>query len=399
MSHLILLDDGYTKLSPLTDLQASFELRTGALTTAERLGEQLGRHAAGLIVPEPLAELMKSRHPEPVNVLPAGETFVIVNGRWTRMDRDVPKLNAAIVDTDGSLIIAHLDRHHASAFVSSGGRNLAGVQTDTFGGGLMTRPWQLLQRATENLDFDLRVLAKRLRPLEGEPAPRVTVVGKHRVYIGQGTVVHPNVVFDTSAGPIAIDDGAEIRSMGVLVGPGYIGRKTAIANHAHIRGHCVIGPVCKVGGEVNSSVFQGYSNKAHSGYLGNSYVGEWVNLGADTVTSNLKNTYGEIRMQLTAGSAPEATGMRYLGSILGDHVKTAIGTKLQTGTMVQTGAMVAVGGFPPKFVRAFAFLTDEGETKYELDKFMEVAETMMGRREVEVSEALRERLRVVHSGG
>jgi UDP-N-acetylglucosamine diphosphorylase/glucosamine-1-phosphate N-acetyltransferase len=225
----------------------------------------------------------------------------------------------------------------------------------------------------------------------------VTVVGHHPVLIGKHTVIHPHVVFDTNGGPFAVDDRAEIRSMGVLVGPGYVGRDTAITNHAHIRGHCVIGPVCKVGGEVNSSIFQGYANKAHSGYLGNSYIGEWANFGADTVTSNLKNTYGEIRLQLDPDGGEEPTGMRNLGSIVGDHVKTAIGTRLSTGTVAHLGAMIAVSSFPPKCVRPFAFLTDQGAEKYDLGKFCQVAATVMGRRKIALDEPMKRRLAQLHA--
>lgn len=400
MSHLILFDDGGGKLSPLCDLRASFELRSGALTTAERLTEQFGKHPAALAVPTDMAALTASRHPEPVNQIPAGERFMVLNGRWTRLEQLLPdQMNSALIAPDGTVLAALLDRISADRFVKTGGRLEDRIKTTRVekAEALLSRPWHLLQQANVNLDIDLVILAKRMNPLNGEPSPRVTVVGPHPVLIGKGTVIHPHVVFDTNGGPFAVDDGAEIRSMGVLVGPGYVGRGTAITNHAHIRGHCIIGPVCKVGGEVNSSIFQGYSNKAHSGYMGNSYMGEWSNFGADTVTSNLKNTYGEIRLQLTPGGTEEPTGMRNLGSIIGDHVKTAIGTRLSTGTVAHLGAMIAVSAFPPKCVKPFAFLTDQGDEKYDLGKFRQVAQTVMGRRQMELTPALRDRLAQLHS--
>ena len=403
MQGLILYDDGYEGLAPLTDLRGSFELRTGALTTSERVADRVGRHADALIVPAGLAELIAERHTEPVNRMPGGgfDSYQIVNGRWTGLGDVLPTdLNTAVVDDEGGLVAAWLDREKAEAFMRSPGVMGEGVERVVMADSpMISRPWHVLDRSDANLLYDMVMLGRRMETLNDEPAPRVTIVGDHPVLIGRDTVVHPHVVFDTTAGPIAVDNGAEVRSMSVVVGPGYIGAGSVVTNHAHIRGHCIIGPVCKVGGEVNASVFQGYANKAHGGYLGDSYVGEWVNLGAATNTSNLKNTYGEVRMQTRAGAAAEATGRTNMGSILGDHVKTAIGTRLMTGACINTGAMLAVAGFPPKFVDRFAFMTDGGQggepeavTRFDFDKFCGIAETVMERRNLKLTGALRSRL-------
>lgn len=395
MTSWVVFDDGDRRLSPLNDLRASFEIRTGAMTTLERLTAQLGTPASALMVPASLAEIVDARHSLPVNRLPQADRVTFVNGGISSVIISLPdEPNTALVGEDGQVLAACFDRQHAAAFAESGCRELprGAATTQELSQPILGRPWEVFAHAAENLTGDLMLLSRRLRQLKST-APYVTIVGEHPVLVGHGVTVHPHVVFDTSAGLIAIDDGAEVRSMSVIVGPGYIGRGTAIANHAHIRGRCVIGAVCKVGGEVNASLFQGHSNKAHSGYLGNSFVGEWVNLGADTVTSNLKNTYGEVRVTPWPGDKPQATGMNHLGSILGDHVKTAIGTKLLTGSIIHTGAMLAGAGFPPKCVPPFAFITDQGEAVYDFDKFCEVAQTMMSRREQTVSEALRRRLR------
>lgn len=353
MSPWILVDDGHRGLSPLCDLRATFELRTGAMTTLERLTLQMGAPPIALRVPNDLAELVASRHTLPVNPPDREPNAVVINGRQT-------------------------SAHDAT---------------------LLARPWDVLVHCERNLPGDLELLARTMRPLEPDRERCITVVGGRPVLIGRGVTIHPNVVFDTSAGSIVLEDGATVRSMSVMVGPGYIGRDSVVVNHAHIRAGTVIGPHCKVGGEVNACLFQGYSNKAHSGYLGNSHVGEWVNLGADTVTSNLKNTYGEVRMQTDPDlpGAGEATGMQFLGSIIGDHVKTAIGTRLLTGTCLHTGAMIATSRFPPKCVRRFAFLTDNGEERYEFEKFMQVAQAVMRRRELNVPDALQRRLAEVYA--
>ena len=372
MDPWILFDDGHPGLAPLCDLRASFELRTGALTTLERITQQIGCPPAALFVPEPLRELVASRHPQPINELPPGDRFVCVHGRSTSLH------DAAIAEP--------ISRGRAQELLGAG--RLEGEERAE----LLTRPWHVLTHCERNLPDDLSRFGGRLERLRPDASRCIVIVGDEPVLIGRGVTVHPHVVFDTSAGPVVLDERATVRSMSVVVGPGYIGQDSIVVNHAHVRAGTVIGPHCKVGGEVNGCIFQGYSNKAHSGYLGNSFVGEWVNLGADTVTSNLKNTYGQVRMQTDPDGEPESTGMQFLGSIIGDHVKTAIGTRLLTGTCIHTGAMLATSGFPSKCVRRFAFLTDEGEKRYDLDRFLQVAEAVMRRREMNVSDSLRRRL-------
>jgi len=154
--------------------------------------------------------------------------------------------------------------------------------------------------------------------------------------------------------------------------------------------------VCKVAGEVGGTIFQGFANKAHDGHLGDSYVGEWVNIGAGTTNSNLLNTYGEVTMRIRPGGRTERTGMQFLGTIFGDHAKLAIGMRLMTGTVIGTGAMLATTAPPSTCVPPFAWATDGGERIYRLNKFLDVARQMMTRRDVELSEAMIERLTSLH---
>ena len=152
------------------------------------------------------------------------------------------------------------------------------------------------------------------------------------LFLGEGTTIHPSCAMDTSGGPIIIDDGVTILPFTYMEGPIYIGRKSRIIEHAAIKEQTCIGHTCKVGGEVEFSAIQDYSNKQHHGFLGHSWVGGWVNLGAGTTTSDLKNTYGTIRMDYN-GSRVD-TGMQFIGSIIGDYVKTAINTSIFTGKLV-----------------------------------------------------------------
>lgn len=402
MTNWIVFDDGVRTLEPLTSLRPSFEVRTGALLTLDRLIRQIGVSPLGCWVPEELIGCVEHRliASKTCNItLPDVDELLFVNGRWASMDRELPGINTAYVASDGSVVCAKLDRENSAAFVRAGCLSLPdtvrGIESRS--SNLLSRPWQVLRLCNSNLQADIEMLAGGYSRLHPDRDLCVTVVGQHPVYVGPDVVVHPNVVFDTSSGPILLEASVVVRSISVMVGPAYVGEHSIICNHAHIRAGTVIGPHCKVGGEVNGCVFQGYSNKAHSGFLGNSYVGQWVNLGADTVTSNLKNTYGQVRMRYDIRGDEEDTGMQFLGSIIGDHVKTAIGTRLLTGSCIHTAAMLAVSTFSPKFVGAFTFLTDDGAQRYEFERFCDVARKVMTRREMAPSTAMLQRLRQLHS--
>lgn len=234
------------------------------------------------------------------------------------------------------------------------------------------------------------------KPLRQDESRMIMIEGHHPVFVGKKINLQPHVVFDTSRGSVILDEGVTIRSMSVLGGPCYIGAGSTISAQSDIRPGTVIGPQCKVGGEVSASLFQGYSNKSHTGFLGDSFVGEWVNLGAGTITSNLKNTYGQVRVSKGSGRAQE-TGRQFLGSIIGDHVKTAIGTRLQAGSFLGTGSSIAVSDLAPKTITPFTFITDDGIETYDLARFLEVAKTVMARRDVELSSTMRDRLADLHA--
>jgi UDP-N-acetylglucosamine diphosphorylase/glucosamine-1-phosphate N-acetyltransferase len=220
---------------------------------------------------------------------------------------------------------------------------------------------------------------------DGDPVPRGSIVlGDAAALVLHGATVEPGVVFDTRAGAIALEEGVEVRAGTRLEGPLWVGP------HARIRGGEVraaaIGPYSVVRGELVATVFLGYANKAHDGFVGHSVIGRWANLGAGTITSNLKNTYGPIRLEV-AGTGLE-TGLMNLGSLIGDHAKTAIGTLLGTGTVIGTGAQVFEGVRPPKYVPPFAW-GGAGNNLMNRDGFMTVAGRVLPRRKVALDAATR----------
>jgi len=203
------------------------------------------------------------------------------------------------------------------------------------------------------------------------------------VYVAPGALVHPMVVLDAAGGPIYIDQDADIHPFTRIEGPCYIGKKSILLG-AKCREGNSIGPVCRVGGEIEESIIHGHSNKYHDGFLGHAYVGEWVNLGALTTNSDLKNDYSTVEVTLD-GHNPIDTGSTKVGALIGDHTKTSIGTLLNTGAYVGAMALIAATGrLLPKFLPCFAWFLEGVVTKgFGRKKLFETAKVAMGRRKIE----------------
>ena len=238
--------------------------------------------------------------------------------------------------------------------------------------------WDLIAWNEESLRHDAAAVAPRGQT---KPAGPYHLVNDQAVSLGQNVTLSPGCVLDASGGPVVIADGAAIGANAVVIGPCSIGPGTQISHLALIRGGTSLGARCKIGGEVSNTLFMDCSNKAHDGYVGDSYIGQWVNFGAGAATSNLKNTYGPISVRL--GKQPIPTGRRFLGSLVGDHTKFAISTRLMTGSYIGYCCMIAAGGLTPTHVPSFTFLTDQGSRNYERDKAKEMMTSVFKRRQRE----------------
>jgi UDP-N-acetylglucosamine diphosphorylase/glucosamine-1-phosphate N-acetyltransferase len=212
------------------------------------------------------------------------------------------------------------------------------------------------------------------------------VIGDPTDVVILGAMVEPGVVFDVRGGAVIMEQHSYVKSGTRLEGPIYVGPGTEILGGVVHR--CSIGPRCKVRGEIADSVLLGYANKAHDGFVGHSVLGRWVNVGAGTTTSDLKNTYGDIRLEV-ADQRIE-TGLQHFGSLIGDHAKFAIGTQLNTGTVVGAGANVFGASRPPKYVPPFAW--GSGGERMSRDGFLSVATRVMPRRQVAFTDAVRDSL-------
>jgi UDP-N-acetylglucosamine diphosphorylase/glucosamine-1-phosphate N-acetyltransferase len=224
--------------------------------------------------------------------------------------------------------------------------------------------------------------------LHDEPDAKIAgpyhMVNESNIHLGKHVKLDAGCVLDASKGPVILASHVNIGANAVVQGPCWVGEHTVVSPLALIRPGTTLGPMCKIGGEVSNSIILGYTNKPHDGYLGDSYVGEWVNLGAGSCTSNLKNTYSHISMSL--GGDPIETGRRFLGSMIGDHCKIAVGTQLMTGSYIGYNSMIATAKYPPRFVPSYTFLTDAGAEPYRLDKAAQAMKEVFTRRHRQWSE-------------
>jgi UDP-N-acetylglucosamine diphosphorylase/glucosamine-1-phosphate N-acetyltransferase len=257
-------------------------------------------------------------------------------------------------------------------------------------GVVLQNVWELITRLADRLREDFRAATNLDAPIAVPPAGSGQVRYEHGLLrVAPTAIIEPGVLFDFSEGPIWIEDGANVRAFTRLAGPAFIGPGSTLLGGSF--SGVAIGPVCKVHGEVEETTLLGYSNKAHEGFLGHAYLGRWVNLGALTTNSDLKNNYGTVRMWTPRGEVD--TGEMKLGCLLGDHVKTGIGMMINTGTVIGAGSNVYGAPQPPKYVAPFRWGSGDALVGYDFERFLATAETAMDRRNVTLTAGLREVLR------
>jgi len=249
------------------------------------------------------------------------------------------------------------------------------------GGAVLGGPWDLVAGTPARIAADIRDLHAN----DDHAPDGVIRIGRGALSLGEGAEVEPGVIVDTRNGPVRLESGARVEGPARLVGPLWIGHDSVVFGGPV--GTSSIGPVCKVRGEVADSVLLGFVNKAHDGHLGHAMLGCWVNLGAGTVNSDLKNNYRTVRVWTPAGE--EDTGLVKVGCFLGDHVKTGIGTMLNTGSVIGAGSNVFGGLMPPTVVPPFSWGAGSDLTEYRFDKFVETAEAAMARRNRQLTPGVR----------
>lgn len=394
----ILFDDGKGVLSPLNDLRPTYAIRTGAMTISERLTQAFDLDPIGVVVPHPMVELTKELTPVPVNEpnIEGDEEVLLISARCPLPVRAIGEIEVGqvlIEEDTQDMIAVRLTQTGVRDLLSGNRPEMSPVAVP--GRHLLARPWDWKHFRDASLEFDLQVIAQNMVKVAQQPIG-VTIIGTEGVAISREAMVMPGVILNALTGPIVIEENATVRPGAIITGPAYIGPGSTVLEQANIKAGTAIGPVCKVAGEIGGSVFQGYANKAHSGHLGDSWIGEWVNLGADTTNSNLLNTYTEINARPTPKGSMEKTGQTFLGVTMGDHTRTAIATRIMTGAVVGTGTMFAASTALSGTTEPFSWHTDAGVKNFRLGKFVEVSMTAMSRRGIKQSQAYSRRLTVLH---
>lgn len=243
--------------------------------------------------------------------------------------------------------------------------------------------WDIFSKNGEAIQEDYTLITKD-RTSQSIPTSN-NIIAPENIFLEEGAILEFTTL-NASKGPIYIGKNAEIMEGAIIRGPFALCESGGLKLGAKIYGPTTVGPHSKVGGEVNNSVIFGYSNKGHDGFLGNSVLGEWCNLGADTNNSNLKNNYAEVRLWDYETEGFAKTGLQFCGLMMGDHSKCGINTMFNTGTVVGVSANIFGSGFPRNFVPSFSWGGNSGFTTYLTKKAFEVAEVVMKRRKIEFSE-------------
>ncbi len=254
-------------------------------------------------------------------------------------------------------------------------------------------PWDIFSKNGTVLSEDFAALTRGQKSQKPDASNQVT--GKHKLFIDKTAKVF-GASLNTTNGPIYIGPGAEVMEGALIRGPFALCEGSTVKMGAKIYGPTTIGPQCKVGGELNNVVFQGYSNKAHEGFLGQSVIGEWCNIGADTNSSNLKNTYEVVKLWNYPTQKFMHTGLQFCGLIMGDHSKCGINTMFNTGTVVGVSANIFGAGFQRNFVNSFAWGGTAGFSAYNIEKALAVARAVYKRRDLELTHTDEQILRHIH---
>ncbi len=390
-------DHAVAGLEPLTLTRPAFDLRLGARTIGQKIVDAFGTGSStavevGALIRPYLASARRSQPPTLVvndaDWMGQGP-LVVANARWIpSTDFEIPDGDSWLGLCDGQPACAQVGRELAAALGFSGldawlEEVASEVKCLDVGGEWIHHPWDLISRNADHLARDFATLGGS--DVADHHRTNLTLVGPaDRLFVHETARLDPYTVLDTTNGPITIAAGALVQPFTRIEGPCFIGPGTQLFR-ANLRGGVTLGPNCRIGGEVEASIVHGHTNKYHEGFLGHAYVGEWVNLGAITSNSDLRNDYGEVRVPLQGD--PIATGQAKVGCFIGDHTRTGLGTMLNTGTSI--GVMCNVlpaGPLLPKHVPSFAaVLYGRVAPGFPLDQMFATARIVKGRRDQEFS--------------
>ncbi|MEE9441752.1 MAG: putative sugar nucleotidyl transferase [candidate division Zixibacteria bacterium] len=398
---IIFEDNNYVNFHPLTLNRPVFTLRCGAFELWEKIAKNFVDYTLAYSCREEIAPSLRQEANSEVNTIDyqGGDKLVFINGRL----RLGPKLVNEIKTCTENRIFLH-DKTTAAVvicedfpnsdsqdinFTGDSESQLMGVKADLIQGEFefYNYLWDLVNLNGNEISADYTAyfsdfdLSKMIDSASIDSSARI--LSQDNLYIAANAEIGANCVIDNRKGPVIIDENAVIGPLSFIEGPCYIGRETQVFR-SHIREGCSFGPVCRVGGEVEDSIFQGYTNKYHDGFMGHAYLGSWVNLGAMTTNSDLKNNYKDISVTLNGQNVN--TGCMKIGCFIGDHTKTGIDTLINTGVSIGFSCNIYGGTLVTSSeVPSFSWGDESGYDIYKLDKAIEVARASMARRNIKMN--------------
>ena len=387
-------DNRFSDFFPITTTRAVFDVRIGRSTFLERIIKVFSDCSVSLIVRDDLKEIVSERHPN-FSVNPDNfEDAIWISGSVMWSKEDVKKLleeNTAFMYRN-RLVGVNISSLNAEKWNSNGGP-LACLPNDIEMKEINVNQcnylWDIIKSIGNSIEEDVI----GLDAVSKDDFSKIHLINPDKIFINNANIM-PGTIINAEKGPVYIDKNVHLFGQSYIEGPVYIGPDTIISPLSKIK-DTVIGSNCKIGGEVESSVIQGFSNKVHEGHLGDSFVGEWVNLGAGTSNSNLKNNYTSVKVQLSEELVD--SNSLHIGCFIGDHVKTAIGTLINSGSVINPASMVSSHGFTPRNLPPFSWYVNKKLDKMDFNKFVMTAKKVKERRNqtfTSIEEAFYNKLRI-----
>jgi UDP-N-acetylglucosamine diphosphorylase/glucosamine-1-phosphate N-acetyltransferase len=389
MNVIVFEDSFWQRLLPLVYLRASFQLVCGAGSLLDRVQRLAAApHHVQLWCRPALADVVAEECKLPVNQGAApGSMLLLGRGIWRRLP-DARSGEPAWVGTVGTGETACVfydaslgERLSPEVFLDEARRRaaLAGVpQRDVSGCvDLLSWPWELVHANEQAIRDDWNTHLASSAEIAGRVCDGAYLLGKDAIHVGRGAKILPCAVIDAEDGPVWVGENVTILPHVYVRGPAVIGDGCLVQPGSVVHEGTTLGPVCKIGGEIEASIIQGYSNKQHDGFLGHSYVGSWVNIAADCINSDLKNTYGTIRAPIN-GRGVE-TGEMFCGMFMGDYSKAGINVSFPTGSMIGFCSSI-FSPRSPKFVPSFAWIDGDRIERYDEKRGLAIARKVMLRR-------------------
>ncbi len=383
-------DNSWDQFLPLTYTRAYFDLKCGILKLRHKVTRFYPDDEKYLLLREELKKLYTSRFPKyKINHFEEGG-YLFVNGRVLfdeMMKQEVDSLENGTALFNGDVCIA-------ARVLSEHERDISTEQLPHLFSKLkkidtkiqpMQYIWELVAKNEEQIALDYKFLIKNKISQHMQDGT-FHMMNSSEIFFGENVIIEPGVVLDATNGPIMIDDNAQIMANAVIKGPVYVGKGSAIKVGAKIYEGTSVGKVCKIGGEVEGTIFQAFSNKQHEGFLGHSYIGEWVNIGADANNSDLKNNYNHVKSFYYPLRNFKDTGSQFFGAIFADHIKTGINTTFNTGIVIGVGCNLYSSLLFSGFIPSFSIGSANRMGEYHLKKMLQTAGIVKSRRGLELTD-------------